>query len=563
MICNKQKLGTFFTLITKLIASIGINKKLDIDDIIEFINKDDDTDISASIEELLKLINCDTISETDKEDIDTLDEKTSCFSIKKSVDAKYYNYTNIENELNCCNCISFIIYSVKLSIKRINWLRGILLTLYLSLHNIGKYLDDLFIAKIYLDISVFIHIFTFYKDFHKDIRFKFHAKLLLGLLLKIINNDISEIYIYFCKDVIDDGIKRIYRFLPFIQKDTNVCISWDVDNLMTHNICLYIKQFYSSDKLFFVNKILDTVVSNQPYQQWLLIYQQYKNANEKRFVNLLAGCFGLKIKVKKEDFYRYISQIKPFFKIDIKSFSQAIAENGFSQDLNENNFSQSFDEILLYELFEKVTSDEENNKKLFFFISQLGDSEEYFTNTESLKEYDINQIPKLARKKQTSKKSGEETDVEQPNIYAHFKFEYYLEQQTPVYDIDNDPNIFEPYKQSKDCYTIKFGLDRAYNISNYTHSLINNSFGFDLHDPESKNEDIELISNIGWAYNKITPKQKFEKLSESLNNFNAFIKQIYTKEETKQESIVRSKYLKYKNKYLNYKKILNTNIFYV
>ena len=558
MNCDKQYLlDNFFSNIDKLIIQTELKKSFDLNDIIIFINNNlNNENINQIIRELLECINCDTIDDNDKEeDIKTLfkeHDKLSCFLINKLVKKeKYYIYTYTYTPLldetynlvektnfsNCCNCISFILYSIKLSIKNINWLTGVFIVLYLSLNNIERYLDNLFIARIYLDISIFRHIFIFYQKFHNNIKYQFHARLLLGLLLKIINHDVSEIYIYFCKDYndINDGRKRMYRFLPFLQSDTNVCISWDVDNLITHNICLYFKKFYEDKStLFFMNLIKDGILSNVPYNGALIQYATLRN-DGKHFINLLAGCFGLKIKLDEKIFYDSINTIS----------------NKFMKD--KDNLWYAFDEILLYELFSSITIDN-SKKELFFFIKQSGDGDKFFPKSDNDPELlnfneKFNYLPKIYD-------NDNEEFIDNP-IISHFKFEYYLNLQMsePIYDIDEDSKIKQEYRESKSCYNL-FERNDICNISNYTHALINKYFKLNISADSVSDEDIELNEKILLYYEnpekeklKITSQTKFERYLSSIDNLNKFINIIY-ENSSSEITITRLKYLKYKKNIL-------------
>ncbi|ARF10092.1 hypothetical protein Indivirus_13_6 [Indivirus ILV1] len=119
---------------------------------------------------------------------------------------------------------------------------------------------------------------------------------------KIISSDNVEVYTYLCDDW--QLVKtRSLRFLPLIQEDVNICIIRDADGIVSKRDCININLFsHDERKMFYLINYGNFSPFYGHYSSWLQNYapqfmNKYKNAYQ-----LLAGCFGTKIKIK-EDYY--------------------------------------------------------------------------------------------------------------------------------------------------------------------------------------------------------------------------------------------------------------------
>jgi hypothetical protein len=548
MSCNKIELNKFYSIINNIKVLMHENNTKDLSNEITFIEKNNNNEeIKKVLVKLLSLLNCESIQDTEIEiDIETLFPELKCFCLSnKDKNKEYYKFEyippehineykkssseniddllNMESKTNCCNCITFILYNNDYTINNINYLIGVLLVLYLSLNNIEKYLNKLFIARIYFDVSVFTLIFNFY-IFNDNNQFSFYSRFLLTLIIKIITHNVSEIYIYFCQDYnqVTNGRKRMYRFLPFIQEDTNVVLSWDIDNLLSHNICFYIKKFYESDKIFFLHVIFDNILEeNRPYQYWLNRYSNFiKNNNH--FLNLLAGCFGLKIKINKLFFYESITKISI----------------NFMKDNNDLWFA--FDEILLYDLFHPFLINTNYNKKLFYLLQKKEiekkikkEENNFITECKKIQYFNVDYFN--GRKK-----------IINPLI-EQFSYEYETKFNENIEVNSKSLNLYY-YEINKDTR-----IDTIINLTNYTNKLFDyfdlnvyvNQTDYEKKINIEKEIDIEIDKEILIDNDKLT-------YLDRLKIFNNFFNLIYKYNETE----YKNKYLKYKSKYLNYKYLL-------
>lgn len=191
---------------------------------------------------------------------------------------------DLEKKSECCNCISIVLYS-KNDIKN---LYDYLYSMKKSLDNVSNNLKG-FIVRFYLDVSVFKTIYNEYIKYKDDIDNKDNDNLKylsksFEILKYIINHDISEIYIYFCKEIINnDNLEkiRIFRFLPLIENDVNIIIIRDADGFVSYSDCHNIKLFSREEEhkilmaYDYINNLYldnESNVKNIHYNSWLNLF---------------------------------------------------------------------------------------------------------------------------------------------------------------------------------------------------------------------------------------------------------------------------------------------------
>ena len=243
------------------------------------------------------------------------DSDVCCKSLKKANKDKYYIHTynrdwvpellktntelndelinymfNLEEKNNCCNCIAIVLYAK----NNIEKLYDYLYSIKKSLDNVSNILND-FIVRFYLDESVFKTIYSEYSKYKEqnlfynngelinketdDINLKYLTKS-FEMLKYIINHEQSEIYIYFCKNIIEtNNLEKVrsFRFLPLIEEDVNIIIVREADGFVSYTDCHNIRIFskneehkilmtYDLVKNFYLDK------KNNHYSSWLNSY---------------------------------------------------------------------------------------------------------------------------------------------------------------------------------------------------------------------------------------------------------------------------------------------------
>ena len=263
---------------------------------------------------------------------------------------------------NCCNCIAIVLYISKRTfgeyrdadVQSFNYLHDKLNSMCMSLKIVSKALPT-FIVRYYLDSSIF-----------ETLKFIIIEKKLpipqiqniIDNLKFIINHTNSEVFMYFCKNIIENPTRlartRTYRFLPFlnIERDTNVCVIREADGIVSladcHNINLFANSethkiimtydFASSvryllniahtfDKLLYWETDAEKprIRNLNHYNKWLNIYEnifkknisllepqhmQYINIDNKlSYIDLLAGVFAIKVHLKMDYINHIIKQL--------------------------------------------------------------------------------------------------------------------------------------------------------------------------------------------------------------------------------------------------------------
>ena len=230
--------------------------------------------------------------------------------------AEMFNLTPKEN---CCNCIAIVLYST----GDINRLYDYLYSMKKSLDNVSNKLED-FIVRFYLDKSIFSVIYETYKQ--NEIYFRGNnlvilipedKRLLLTKLVKIFNmlkyiynHPCAEIFLYFCKNIIDNNLLekiRIFRFLPMIEDDVNIFVCREADGFVSYVDCHNIKLFSRNTEnkiAMFYNLTTDFLYLRDKtelhYSEWLNIYEDIKT-----YYKLTHGDENIKISPHMDD-YKYI-----------------------------------------------------------------------------------------------------------------------------------------------------------------------------------------------------------------------------------------------------------------
>ena len=243
----------------------------------------------------------------------------------------------------------------------------------ISFYNVANYLDN-FIVRFYLDSSVFEELYKALKgpsvEFYRELFIK---------LKDIIIHEKSEIYIYFCKKIIDNNTiekVRSFRFISLFEENTNISIIREADGIVSfadcHNIQLF--SLETTEKIMMINNYHNLPIRDKfdNYSKWLEEYQIYlESIKETNFIenspmiNILAGIFGIKVKLKESYRNEIIEKVNNFY--DTKPSIS-----------NEKFMKVGYDEIILYELFSPITRiDNYNkielsniNKQLFILVTE-------------------------------------------------------------------------------------------------------------------------------------------------------------------------------------------------
>jgi hypothetical protein len=277
-----------------------------------------------------------------------------------------------DNNGSRCNCISISLYYTKNFDKK--------LALYLSaikrsVLNVENNLPE-WIVRIYMDKSVYDAIENKNTEVDNALESKNtekdnlnfiekHRETYIKVLDFLKNNKQVEIYTYSCDNVNNTNISRtrIYRFFPLIDPNVNISIIREADGIVTNLDCYNIKIFEQSDKLLYIVPLMLEPYNNKTkvigklfddsgnvitasYQRWLIAYKMSIDEPEDYFeeknniYDLLAGCFGCKLKIKSNKFnsvYKFIS-------------------DKISKRKSLHCCNIGFDEMLLLSLFKDIVS---------------------------------------------------------------------------------------------------------------------------------------------------------------------------------------------------------------
>lgn len=516
---------------------------------------------------------------------------------------------------NCCNCISFTLYSTaiiesedkllknheeKLKNTAENYsdesddydddifyetlhkdlerLCGYLVCLRISVMNIKKRLID-FVVRIYLDISVISIINKFNEIKMEYVRNKEktekYIKNILENIQYLFSADNVEIYTYLCESYLHNIAKtRALRFLPMLDPEVNVSIIREADGIVSYTDIYNIKNFVISNKMIFIypfqpKNFIDPYITyilyklvetskfptyienteidyfNIPYSPWLKEYTKDNEyfTNKRPLFDLLAGLFGIAIKVRPEIFMKSLNNVNINNNKKIKEKELQI-ESEKDVDTKKNlNYSLlyiksitkiGFDEMLLIDLFKDLYT---------------------YNIKDDLKEYDpqaIANIMFILNNFQYPLKKIYIEMVIPTKLILHTLFET---------DIDNRKiyrNV-HPLQNEINMYVLDYNIDYIIKSQNIKESCI------DIEINNNNNGDDMKISNI---LNNILTKnilydRKYREYIPIINKFgqNFNIDEIVLKLYNDQYNFhsisdkgYKQKYEKYKNKYLNLKK---------
>jgi len=203
-----------------------------------------------------------------------------------------------------------------------------------SVFNIKKKLPD-FVVRFYLDSSIFylLQSMAMAKKPTSNL-----SSFILNLQ-HIIKSPNSEIFIYFCEEIVLGKKKlertRTYRYIPLFEPDVNVCICREADGIVSmvdcHNIKIFSQNEFHSLALIYQFgsdyshsfKVLDKIMDDNSetdlnpkdishYADWLILYDElfmkpYHHTFS--FVDILAGVFGMKIKFNETYRNRIIDKV--------------------------------------------------------------------------------------------------------------------------------------------------------------------------------------------------------------------------------------------------------------
>ena len=305
----------------------------------------------------------------------------------------------------CCNVISLSLYFV--GCLPTNMLKY-LLSIERTVKNVRNNLP-LWIVRIYFDESV-----------HDCMRRAIKGSLEKKTYDNILASKNVEAFTYLCGDVQDQNIerKRTYRFLPFSEEDVNICIVREADGTVSNWDCRQIDLFSKDPtKIFYLpyNQMTrSSMIMFESYERWLLIYKVIFRYdffyNNYMGYDLLAGLFGIKLKLTRDYYIRTIVSLRR----EIDSFTSKVIEkndeayNGrgdtkyflagnqltnirslFKEDDSKPSpLSVGFDEILLLEMFKEFFSFTVKNADRVILIDghNIGD---VCISEENVKDYDI------------------------------------------------------------------------------------------------------------------------------------------------------------------------------
>ena len=527
-----------------------------------------------------------TINENFK--IDEAFRREYLHNMKKIID--------MEPRGNCCNCISFTLYSTaniesedellkkreeskfyETLEKNLQRLCGYLLCLKISTINIKKRLED-FVVRIYLDISVISIINKFNEIKMEYVRDKEklrkYIKDILENIQYLFSADNVEIYTYLCESYLDNIAKtRALRFLPILDPEVNVSIVREADGIVSYTDMYNIKNFVTSNKMIFIypyqpRNFIDLYITDilyrftetskfpvrnakidnnfLPYSEWLREYIKDNRyfTNKLPLFDLLAGLFGIAITVRPEIFMESLHNVNMNNNKKIKEKELQIeSEKDVSKKINMTELLDTFklamrtgfDEMFLMELF----------KDLYTYNIKY-----------DLKEYDNVEIANI--------------------IFILNNFQYPLKKNrinikviptklifNTLFETDDNKIIYKnvlPIQNELNMYIMDYNIDYIIKSTNITDSSIDIEIINDNSNDNMKIRDILnniLTKNIydnrkNWEYSDIIRQhgQNFSvdnivfNLYNDKYNFRSILNGGY-----------KHKYEKYKNKYLKLKQL--------
>lgn len=262
---------------------------------------------------------------------------------------------NTTERKGCCNCISLVLYITNpKNAKNAENASIYLLSIERTIINVQNNLPD-WIVRIYLDPSVY--------EFYNNILANENKEKLDDSMIKAITtiflSENVEIYTYACTRLLNKSIPisrtRMFRFLPLIDPNVNICIFRDADGIVTIQDCKNLLYFSKQPGALF--DCVD-IFDNHDYPNykniynpfWLTKYRKHMDYKQKMRVELLAGVFGLKVKIKEEYFADTIEKINT----NIKEAIDTLKGDEIASNKAIELFGIGYDEIFLYELFKDI-----------------------------------------------------------------------------------------------------------------------------------------------------------------------------------------------------------------
>ena len=223
------------------------------------------------------------------------------------------NIFDLTKRNNCANCISYVLY-----LNKIDYIQRNIYNMRFSVINANKYLPN-YVLRYYFDGSIFRTLSDGIKSMS---RYNVEDFInIIETLSFIINNEQVEIFMYFCNNNSDLSIIRNYRFMPMFENDINICVSREIDGLLSAVDCHNLNLFINNEKILLLYDIVSSYnmlnmyrkdrinkeenYNHEHYSLWLNVYTYYISnllykKNEETIVDMLAGCFAIKLKVSEK-----------------------------------------------------------------------------------------------------------------------------------------------------------------------------------------------------------------------------------------------------------------------
>jgi len=344
-------------------------------------------------------------------------------SIKNEYIANIEEISDLEPKENCCNCITFILYSVYFQedynefnkedqtfeetddfnpaeiVTVLSNMYTYLYSLSISIRNIDRNLPE-FISRIYLDISVFKVLYETHNIIKK---FKFNKNTIqeyynknIEIIELFFNTKSVEVYTVSCKSYFENIHSiRTLRSSVLIDPTVNIKIFREADGYVSNLDCINIRRFMNANTLMFlyhldaenqyVNssfepidkskvfmeydnlKILNslktdfkpTIINNQRYSPWL----KYENDMNEYVISGYSPIIDLYAGLMGYSLQVKSNNYYSVFKLLIESGKLLRSPRGIQL------FTKTIDERLLFRLFIKLISvntiiDERNKKNI-------------------------------------------------------------------------------------------------------------------------------------------------------------------------------------------------------
>jgi hypothetical protein len=346
-------------------------------------------------------------SKKDKYYVHTYDPTTPLLLLSQRLPREIISERFVDSRReNCCNVISISLYFIGCIPDNMT---KYLFSIERTVKNVHNNLPD-WIVRVYIDNSVHECI----KNADKNSR----QKTAYNYITTAPN---VEVYTYNCAvgDVQPQHIARTrtYRFLPFSDEDVNICVVREADGIVSNWDCRQIHLFSKDHtKMFYFpyNQIKRSKLSMfESYEKWLLLYKVIFRYdffhNNYMGYDLLAGLFGIKLKLKRDFYIRTIvslrDEIDRFITAVERNNEETYKDRGYTKYLLRNAhgwvstprgllqeepqlLSIGFDEILLLEMFKEVFSFNVSEQHLVKVSTDDDTFGDVIITDERMKDYD-------------------------------------------------------------------------------------------------------------------------------------------------------------------------------